>query len=139
MKKYYCTRILIFINQLLKVLIYSVKFFALRKYPSFAIIVVSATLFICGVSLVRLLNMQLSPSGRTASFSNSFAWPNTGARVVEQEVSSKLEALCASVQGVSDISSRSNNGGGEISLGVDKKADVDAIRCQKLRVKSVRL
>ncbi|RPH29669.1 MAG: efflux RND transporter permease subunit, partial [Bacteroidales bacterium] len=39
-----------------------------------------------------------------------------------------LEALCASVQGVNDISSTSNNGGGQISISIDKKADVDAIR-----------
>ena len=100
----------------------------MSKYPSFAIIVVSAALLICGASLVRLLNIQLNPSASRASFSINFAWPNAGARVVEQEVNSKLEALCASVQGVNGISSTSNNGGGEISLTIDKKADIDAIR-----------
>ncbi|RPH30461.1 MAG: efflux RND transporter permease subunit, partial [Bacteroidales bacterium] len=90
----------------------------MKSYPSFVIIVVSVTLFICGVSLVRLLNIQLNPSASTASFSISYSWPNAGARVVEQEVSSKLEALCASVQGVNDISSTSNNGGGQISISI---------------------
>ncbi|RPH30463.1 MAG: hypothetical protein EHM93_15840 [Bacteroidales bacterium] len=57
-----------------------VKFNDLKNHPSFPIIAVSVTLFICGVSLVRLLNIQLNPSARSASFSISFAGPNAGAR-----------------------------------------------------------
>jgi multidrug efflux pump subunit AcrB len=100
----------------------------LKKYPSFQIIIIFALLFVCGASVIHLLNIQLNPSSHTSSFSISFSWPNADARVVEQEVCSKIEAICASVQGVKEISSTSRNGGGSIYISLDKKADIDAIR-----------
>jgi len=98
------------------------------KLPSFTIITISIVLILCGLSLSRFLNIQLNPSASTSSFIIYYSWQEAGARVAEQEVTSKLEALCAGVKGVKNISSKSENGGGSIQVELDKIADADAVR-----------
>lgn len=54
--------------------------------------------------------------------------PNTSARVVEMEVTSRLESMLARIKGIKKISSTSRNGGGSIDLEFDKHTNVDAAR-----------
>lgn len=98
------------------------------KISSFTIIIVFILLILCGVSLVCRLNLELSPGGRSTSLSVRFSWSGAEPRVIEQEATSKLEALFASVNGIKEISSSSGNGSGNIYLTLDKEADPDAIR-----------
>jgi hypothetical protein len=48
---------------------------------------------IVGVSLLPLLNVQLTPSRSLPGLSVYYSWPDASARVIEQEVTSKLEGL----------------------------------------------
>jgi multidrug efflux pump subunit AcrB len=96
--------------------------------PSFTIIVSFIALSLCGISLIRFLNIQLNPSSSLSSFTIDYFWPDAGARVVEQEVTSRLEAICAGVKGIRDINSKSEKDGGSIQISLDKKADADVIR-----------
>jgi multidrug efflux pump subunit AcrB len=57
-----------------------------------------------------------------------FSWSGAEPRIIEQEATSKLEALFARVNGVRNISSTSGNGSGNINLTLDKEADPDAVR-----------
>ena len=67
----------------------------------------------------------------------SFRMPGNSSRVIEAEVTSKLESMLARVNGIKNVISTSDNGGGSITLELDKHADIDAARlkCQPLSAK----
>ncbi len=94
----------------------------------FTVIVAFIALSIVGLALVPLLPVKLSPSRNLPSLTISFQMPDNSARIVESEVTSRLESMLARIQGVKEINSMSNNGGGYITLGLDKHADIEATR-----------
>jgi len=102
----------------------------LSKYrpSSFSILIIFILLMIIGVSVLPLLNMQLTPSRSLPGLSVSYRWPDASARVIEQEVTSKLEGLFGSVKGVKDVSSVSSKGYGYINLSFKKTVNLDAAR-----------
>jgi len=83
---------------------------------------------IVGVSVLPLLNVQLTPSRSLPGLSVSYSWPDASARVIEQEVTSKLEGLFSAVKGVKDVSSVSSKGYGSIYLSFKKNVNLDAAR-----------
>lgn len=99
-----------------------------RNFSSFTIIIVFLLFILCGISLVHYLNIELNPNTRSSSFSVNFSWYGAEPRVIEQEATSKLEALFAQLKGISEISSVSGNGSGNIILTLDKDANPDVIR-----------
>jgi len=101
----------------------------LKKHlPTFTIITLFVLLILCGIPLVHFLNVELNPNGTSSSLSIRFSWYGAEPRVIEQEVTSKLEALFAQVQGVKDINSTSGDGSGNIQVTLDKDANADAVR-----------
>ena len=100
----------------------------LKRLSSFTIIVSFIALALVGIALVPHLPVKLSPSRSLPSLSISFSMPNNSARVIESEVTSRLESMLARIQGVKQISSTSENGFGSITLGLDKHADIEATR-----------
>ena len=58
----------------------------------------------------------------------SFGMYNNSARIVEMEVTSKLEAMLARIDGVRNIRSTSSNNYGSIRLELDKHASMDMVR-----------
>lgn len=95
---------------------------------SFSIIVIFVALAIVGCALIPRLPVKLMPSKTLPGLSVTFSMPNTTARVVESEVTSKLEGMLARIQGVKEINSSSSNGGGYINIGFDKHADMQQAR-----------
>ena len=83
---------------------------------------------IVGVSLLPLLNLQLTPSRSLPGLSVSYSWPDASARVIEQEVTSRLEGLFSGVKGIKEVSSVSSKGYGRISLSFKKTVNLDAAR-----------
>jgi len=83
---------------------------------------------IVGVSLLPLLNVQLTPSRSLPGLTVSYSWPDASARVIEQEVTSKLEGLFSGVKGIKDVSSVSSKGYGYINLSFKKTVNLDAVR-----------
>ena len=57
-----------------------------------------------------------------------FGWQDTSAKVMEQEVTSKLEGVFNTVKGIKDISSTSRKGSGSVSMDFKENVDMDAIR-----------
>jgi multidrug efflux pump subunit AcrB len=57
--------------------------------PLFSTIVVFMGIALVGFSMARMLNLQLNPSRSLPSISVGFNWPGNGARVVEQEATSR--------------------------------------------------
>ena len=95
---------------------------------SFTIIVAFLCAALAGLALVPLLPIKLSPSRVLPRLSVSYDMPGNSARVVEMEVTSRLEAMLARIKGIKEISSTSGNGWGRIDVELDKHTNIDAAR-----------
>lgn len=99
-----------------------------RNLSSFTLIIVFVCLSLVGVVLVPLLPVKLAPSRTLPGLTISFSMPGNSSRVIEAEVTSRLEAMLARVKGIKNVYSTSDNGSGYITLELDKHADIDAAR-----------
>ncbi len=99
-----------------------------KRFPSFTIIILVVALSIMGIALVPLLPVKLSSSRVLPQITVSYNLRNASGVVLESEVTSKLEAVLARIQGVKNISSVSSSGSGYISLEFDKSVDMDIAR-----------
>ena len=101
-----------------------------RKLPisSFSTILVFFCLTIIGLALIPHLPIKLSPSKALPSISVSFSLSGQSSRVVETEVTSKLEAMLSRLEGIQNISSTSGNGWGRITINLDKHVDINVAR-----------
>lgn len=99
-----------------------------KKLSAFSVITTFICLALIGASLIPLLSIQLSPSPASSSISVNFSWSQASAKVIEQEVTSKLEGMLNGVQGVQSISSISNKGSGRVTVEFKKQIDMDAAR-----------
>ena len=99
-----------------------------RNLSSFTLIVTFVCLSLIGVVLVPLLPVKLAPSRTLPGLTVSFSMPGNSSRVIEAEVTSKLEAMMARVKGIRKVNSTSDNGSGSISLELDKHANIDVTR-----------
>lgn len=95
---------------------------------SFSVIVIFIALSIVGCALLPLLPVKLAPSQTLPSITVSYSMQGASARTVEQEVTSRIESVLARVAGVKSIDSKSSNGGGRVSVSLDRHADMDNVR-----------
>ncbi|ADV43362.1 efflux RND transporter permease subunit [Bacteroides helcogenes] len=100
----------------------------MKSASSFTVIVTFVCLALVGMALIPLLPVKLNPSRSLPGFTVVFRMPGTSSRVVEMEVTSKLESMLARIRGVKKLNSTSGNGFGNITVELDKHADVDAVR-----------
>lgn len=100
----------------------------IRTFSPFTLIVTFVCLSLVGLALAPLLPVKLSPSRTLPGLTVSFTMPGNSSRVIEAEVTSRLEAMLSRVKGVKGIQSTSDNGSGSITLEMDKHADMDATR-----------
>ncbi|QZE15654.1 efflux RND transporter permease subunit [Halosquirtibacter laminarini] len=98
------------------------------KLSAFSIILIFSGLIIIGTSLVPLINFQLEPSRSLPSIVISYSWPDASARVIEKEVTTKVEGLLNSIRGIQEIKSVTSKGNGRINLYFKKGCNLDAIR-----------
>lgn len=99
-----------------------------KKKSSFSVLTVFACLVIIGISLIPSLSLQLKPNRSSKALNVSFSWHNASSKVIEQEVTSKLEGLFNSVKGIKEITSTSRKGSGIIDLTFKKDVDIDIAR-----------
>ncbi len=107
---------------------------AIGHSSAFTVIVTFVCLALVGLALVPLLPVKLSPSRTLPGFTISFTLPGASSRVVETEVTGKLEAMLARIRGVKSLKSTSANGSGRIDVELDKHADVDMARFEAATV-----
>ena len=100
----------------------------IRTFSPFTLIVTFVCLSLVGLALLPLLPVKLSPSRTLPGLTVSFTMPGNSSRVIEAEVTSRLEAMLSRVKGVKGVNSTSDNGSGSITLEMDKHADMDATR-----------
>lgn len=98
------------------------------KISSFTIIVAFLCVAVAGLAFIPLLPIKLSPSRTLPRLSISYNMPDNSARVIEMEVTSRLESMLARIKGIKKISSTSGNGWGYITLELDKHTNIDAAR-----------
>jgi Cation/multidrug efflux pump len=98
------------------------------KIASFSVILLFVALSIVGLALIPLLPVKLSPSQALPQITVGFSMPGNASRVIEVEVTSKLEAMLSRIKGVESIWSTSGNGWGNINVRFDKHVNLDAVR-----------
>ena len=81
-----------------------------------------------GAAVIPLLDVKLQPTRSLPSLTVSFSWPDASARVVEEQVTSPIEGMMATIRGVRTISSHSYKGGGTVTLSFKKHTNLDAAR-----------
>ena len=91
---------------------------------SFTLLITFVCLSLVGLSLVGKLSVKLFPTQVLPSMSVSFSLPGHASRVVEAEVTSRLEGLLSRIEGVKGISSTSSDGHGSINISFDKHTDI---------------
>lgn len=105
---------------------------------SFSIIIIFTALALAGLMLVGELPVKLFPSRELPSLTVSFRMPFNSSRVVEEEVTRKLEGALSRVSGVRKTESRSSNGMGWVMLGLDRHADMGKARMEaSMTVRSI--
>ena len=95
---------------------------------SFTIIVAFVAVSLIGLATIPSQTVKLSPTRSLPSLSVRFGMTGNSARIVEMEVTSKLEAMLARIGGVQKIRSTSSNNSGSITLELDKHASMDMVR-----------
>ena len=98
------------------------------RLSSFSIIVLFCGLAVVGLFFIPLLPVKLNPSRNMPTVYVSYSMSGQSARVIESEVTSKLEGMLSRVRGVEGISSRSGNGSGTITVRLNKHVDVEMLR-----------
>ncbi len=99
-----------------------------NRFPSFKILLVFLCLTLVGIFLIPELPVKLAPKKEMPTLSVSFSMRNMTSRVVEMEVTSKLEAMLSRVKGVQHVNSSSGNGWGSIYVEMNKNTDIDVAR-----------
>lgn len=98
------------------------------KFSAFKIILIFTCLAIVGLALLPLLPLKLSPTQHLPQVHVSFGMYGASPVVVETEVTSRLEAMLSRMKGVRKIRSTSWNGGGRVTLELDRHADPELAR-----------
>ena len=103
------------------------------KISSFTIIVTFLCVALAGIAFIPLLPIKLSPSRTLPQLTISYNMPGNSARVIEMEVTSRLEAMLARIKGIKEINSTSGNGWGYVTLELDKHTNIDAARFEVMQ------
>ncbi|MHC1780744.1 MAG: efflux RND transporter permease subunit [Bacteroidales bacterium] len=98
------------------------------KIPSFSVILIFVVLVIVGAGIAPLLSLQYSPTVKGKNLTVSYSWPGASARVIESEVTSKLEGVVSTLSGIGDITSNSSKERGSINITLKPKTDIDAVK-----------
>lgn len=96
---------------------------------SFSILLTMCILMVVGAALIDKLDIGSEPRPeQSKTLTISYSWSGKAAKVVEQNITSRIEALVSSVKGVEDVSSVSEFGSGRVTVQLKKQADVSAIK-----------
>ncbi|QZT38854.1 efflux RND transporter permease subunit [Halosquirtibacter xylanolyticus] len=101
---------------------------------NFSIILLFGIAALLGLVLSSKIDLRLNPSRTSKRVSVSFYWANATAKSIETEVTSKLESGLATLHGVKKISSRTQEGGGYITLSLKKGTDLEMFQFEALSV-----
>lgn len=95
---------------------------------AFSVIVSFIALALLGCALLPLLPVRLAPSETLPSVTVSFSMSGSSARTVEAEATDRLESALSRITGVRHIKSRSSQGRGQVTIELDRNADIGTAR-----------
>ncbi len=96
---------------------------------TFSILLTMCILMVIGVALIPSLDISNKPAPRQGkSLTISYNWPGASAKVMEQNVTSRIEGLASSVRGVESVSSVSYFGSGSVTVRLKKNASVSSVK-----------
>ena len=98
------------------------------RISAFSTVLVMLVLMTIGAGVIPLLSLQFTPSEKKLDVMVSFSWHNASAKVIEQEVTCKIEGVLAGIKGVREITSHSYKGRGSVSLTLKKGTNIGAVR-----------
>lgn len=99
-----------------------------RGIPAFSVLLIMAALAVIGVAMLRMLNVQYTPSPVERKIDVSFTWPDASARLIEQSVTSRIEGALSAITGSESVSSRSSKGSGRVTIRFRKGTEMAAAR-----------
>lgn len=97
------------------------------KSHAFSIILIMIVLMLVGAACIPFLNVQYDPIEENLTLYVTFGGSGS-ARVVETEVTSVVEGVLNTVDGVSSISADTRQGGGSITLNFKKGTNMETTR-----------
>jgi len=102
----------------------------LDKISPFSLILIMVTLTVIGMFVTPLLSMSYYPESKNQAKSLSIymRWSDVSAKVIETEVTSKIEGLVSMVKGIDNISSSTSKGYARISISLKKNVNVNVVR-----------
>jgi len=95
--------------------------------PPFSILLTFICVSLVGLCFIPLLNIKIDTK-TTEKLNVQYYWIGTSPRVIEQEVTAKLEGIFSAVKGLRYISSVSGKGYGRIEMTFKKNVNMDAMR-----------
>ena len=99
------------------------------KVSHFTLLFALAILMVIGAALIPRLDVADQPRPRQGkTLQVGYAWPGASAKVVEQNVTSRIEGLAAGVAGVASVKSESNFGSGRVTVELKPGVDVSATK-----------
>jgi multidrug efflux pump subunit AcrB len=98
------------------------------KISSFSVILIFVVLVVIGAGISPLLSLQYNPTVKGKNLTVSYNWPGASARVIESEVTSRLEGVISTLPGIGDITSNSSKESGSINITVKPGVNLDAIK-----------
>lgn len=99
------------------------------KISNFTLLLTLTILMVIGCALVPQIDVADNPrlrQGKTLSI--WYSWHGASAKVVEQNVTSRIEGLVSAVRGVERVTSESYFGSGRVNVELKKSADVSATK-----------
>lgn len=98
------------------------------KRRSYQIILIFIILSFIGIALTPQLSIQLNPSTSSGNIVLRYTLPYASPEVLEQQITSKIEGVLSTLQGIKKITSNSQYNEGYISLELEKKTNIDLLR-----------
>ena len=90
----------------------------------FTLLLALAVIIVVGAALVPRIDVADQPRPRQGkTLGVWFSWPGASAKVVEQNVTSRIEGLVSMVSEVKEVSSESNFGSGSVRINLKPDAN----------------
>ncbi len=99
-----------------------------RKIPAFTVLLLMVAIAVIGIAVLPTLEIRYAPEETSSGVSVSYYWPDVSERIIEAEVTSKIEGVLSGMANCTGISSTSNRGSGYITLYFKKGTDMAAVR-----------
>lgn len=101
------------------------KYQNLLSLSSFSKIILFSLLGLVGFMLISFLSVRLEPQQNTSIISITYLWTDQNPRIIESEVTTKLEQSLSKLNNLINISSLTSKGKGSIRLEFSKDTDLD--------------